>query len=388
MKIVLTGGGSGGHITPLLAVAHELKQLKPDVTLIFIGQRGDRLGDLPRENTDIDEVYFVRAGKFRRYSGEGLKQLLDLPTVLKNVRDATRVIHGLAESSRLLRKIKPDIILIKGGFVGVPVGLAAAQLHIPFVTHDSDAIPGLANRIIARWASAHAVALPKELYSYPPQKTYTVGVPVSRDFVPVNQENVRQYRDLLGLNGYKQIVFVTGGGNGAEQLNIEVIASAKKLLLRFPQAVIVHVAGRAFEDDTRRAYARAIPENLMPRVIVKSFVVDLYRYSGASDVIIARGSATNLAEFALQTKACIIVPAEQLKWTVKNAETLNDRQAAVVIAEKELNNNPDRLADACIGLLENDNKRQQLGNNLAAVLAHPQATRELAQLLLKTANPK
>jgi len=201
----LTGGGSGGHITPLLAVAHELKQLKPDATLIFIGHRGDQLSDLPRENRDIDEVYFVKAGKFRRYSGMGLKQLLDLPTVLKNIRDGTRVIYGLAESSRLLRKIKPDIILIKGGFVGVPVGLAAAQLHIPFVTHDSDAIPGLANRIIARWASAHAVSLPKELYSYPPQKTYTVGVPVSRDFVPVNPENIRQYRDLLDLSSISKL---------------------------------------------------------------------------------------------------------------------------------------------------------------------------------------
>jgi len=372
----------------LLAVAHELKQLKPDATLIFIGHRGDQLSDLPRENRDIDEVYFVKAGKFRRYSGMGLKQLLDLPTVLKNIRDGTRVIYGLAESSRLLRKIKPDIILIKGGFVGVPVGLAAAQLHIPFVTHDSDAIPGLANRIIARWASAHAVSLPKELYSYPPQKTYTVGVPVSRDFVPVNPENIRQYRDLLDLSKYKQIVLVTGGGNGASQLNIEVVASAKKLLLRFPQAVIVHVAGRAFEEDTRRAYVKAVPEDLMSRVIVKSFVVDLYRYSGAADVVIARGSATNLAEFALQAKACIIVPAGQLIWTVKNAEILTERQAAIVIAEKDLDNNPDRLADACMSLLEDDNKRQQLGSNLAEIFAHPQATRELAQLLLKTANLK
>src|ERR1700722_12975506 len=110
MKVVLTGGGSGGHITPLLAVAHELKQLQPDAKVIFIGQRGDRLSDLPKENPDIDEAYFVRAGKFRRYNGYGLKQLIDLPTILKNARDGTKVIYGLAESSRLLRKIKPDII--------------------------------------------------------------------------------------------------------------------------------------------------------------------------------------------------------------------------------------------------------------------------------------
>src|SRR5579862_7870303 len=182
MTILLSGGGSGGHITPLLAVAAELKKLQPDIHIIYVGQRGDKLADIPAHDHNIDEVHTVRAGKFRRYHGEGIKQVLDVQTVLKNVRDAGRVVRGLDESRRLLKRLKPDLVFIKGGFVGVPVGLAAAQLHIPFITHDSDAVPGLANRIIARWATAHAVALPKELYNYPADKTFTVGVPISSDF--------------------------------------------------------------------------------------------------------------------------------------------------------------------------------------------------------------
>lgn len=369
----------------MLAVAHELKQLKPDAKVIFIGQRGDRLGDLPQQNPDIDEAYFVRAGKFRRYNGYGLKQLIDLPTILKNARDGTRVIYGLAESSRLLRKIKPDIILIKGGFVGVPVGLAAAQLHIPFITHDSDAMPGLANRIIARWAYLHAVALPKELYTtYPAAKTYTVGVPTSREFVPVDLKRVGQYREELGLDKFKQVVFVTGGGNGARQLNQYMASNAQKLLEKFPELVIVHAAGRAFEKDTQADYQKLLSEELLSRVIVKDFVSNLYRYSGAADIIIARGSATNLAEFAMQTKACIIVPAAQLIWTIKNAETLTSKHAAVVITEAQLTARNSLLADTCIDLIDNPAERQQLGDNLNAILAHPNAARELAQLLLKS----
>ncbi len=384
MKIVLTGGGSGGHITPLLAVAHELKQLKPEAQLIFIGQKGDHLSDLPQKNPDIDEVYFVRAGKFRRYNGQKLKQLVDLPTLAKNVRDGGRVIYGLAQSRRLLKKLKPDIILIKGGFVGVPVGLAAARLHIPFITHDSDAIPGLANRIIARWATLHTVALPKELYAYPQSKTYTVGVPISRDFIPVNTKIVEQYRADLGLDKFKQIIFITGGGNGARQLNREVVASAKRLLEELPTAVIVHIAGRAFAEETLTSYAKALPEDLLSRVVVKDFVADLYRYSGSADIIIARGSATNLAEFALQTKACIIVPATQLVWTVRNAEALSQQQAAIVISEKQLAADPNLLANDCLELINQPKKRQALAEKLYSLLAHPDASRELAELIIKS----
>src|SRR5665213_2594114 len=165
--IVLTGGGSGGQITPILAIADELKQLQPEARLVYIGQTGDLLGDIPSQHPSIDEVFTVRAGKFRRYHGEGFKQLLDVVTMAKNIRDFFYVIIGFWQSRRLLKQLKPAVIFVKGGFVGVPVGLAAATRQIPFITHDSDPIPGLANRIIARWAVMHAVALPKDIYPYP-----------------------------------------------------------------------------------------------------------------------------------------------------------------------------------------------------------------------------
>src|SRR5580698_5013988 len=94
LKVVLTAGGSGGHITPLLAVAAELKRTNPDIHLIYIGHRGDKLGDIPARDPHIDEAFTVRAGKFRRYHGEGFKQLLDVATMIKNFRDAFYVLIG------------------------------------------------------------------------------------------------------------------------------------------------------------------------------------------------------------------------------------------------------------------------------------------------------
>lgn len=206
----MTGGGSGGHITPILAVAHELKILQPDVRIIYVGQRGDALADVPARHPSIDEVHSVSAGKLRRYHSEGLKQLLDVRTVLLNARDVFRVLAGIVQSYRLLKRLKPDVIFIKGGFVGVPVGLAAAGLKIPFITHDSDAIPGLANRIIARWARKHAVALPAEVYSYDPSRTVTVGVPVIHEYTRVTPETQRQYKQEIGLSDDAQLLFIIG----------------------------------------------------------------------------------------------------------------------------------------------------------------------------------
>jgi UDP-N-acetylglucosamine--N-acetylmuramyl-(pentapeptide) pyrophosphoryl-undecaprenol N-acetylglucosamine transferase len=218
MTIVLTGGGSGGHITPILAIADELKHQDPTLSLVYIGQTGDGLSDLPVAHSSIDTVYSVRAGKFRRYHGEGLKQLLDLATLFKNVRDAVYVLIGLYQSWRLLRRLRPSLVFIKGGFVGVPVGFAAAKLGIPYITHDSDAIPGLANRLIAPWAKYHAVALPKELYRYDAQRTVTTGIPLQKNFKVVTKLLQAEYRKQLHVPVTAKVLFILGGGLGSQRV--------------------------------------------------------------------------------------------------------------------------------------------------------------------------
>src|SRR5258708_4624418 len=269
MTIVLTGGGSGGHITPILAVASELKKLQPDATLVYIGQTGDQLLDIPTKHPAIDVVYTVRAGKFRRYHGEGLKQVFDVVTQAKNIRDAVRVAVGLWQSFWLLRRLRPQIVFSRGGFVSVPVCFGAKLNHIPYVTHDSDSVPSLANRIIARWAVLHAVALPKEIYPYSQKKTVTVGVPVGKEFEPVTSKLQQKYREELDLGSYKHVVLVTGGGNGADQLNKAVARAVPALLERHPELAVVHIAGRTLEKSLRSDYNELVSGNNPTRMIVK-----------------------------------------------------------------------------------------------------------------------
>src|SRR4051812_9735829 len=132
MKILLTGGGTGGHITPLLAVARELKRLDKDVTLIAVCEKGGRFNHLYNEEPAISETIEIRAGKYRRYAGlSTLKRLTDIKTMSLNSRDVFYTVKGYRQARKMLKDTRPDGILIKGGFVGVPVGLAAARLKIP-----------------------------------------------------------------------------------------------------------------------------------------------------------------------------------------------------------------------------------------------------------------
>lgn len=380
----MTGGGSGGHITPVLAVADELKKLQPDVVIEYISQTGDSLADVPEQDKNIDRVYVVRAGKFRRYHGEGWRQLLDVVTLYKNLRDIVFVIAGVWQSFWLLGKLRPDIIFTRGSFVSVPVCLAARMRGIPYITHDSDAIPSLANRIIAPWARLHTVALPKEVYNYPPEKTVTVGVPISDKFYPLTYAEIAKDRELLHLHGADKVLLVTGGGLGAQRVNAAAVACVPELLHRYPGLRVVHIAGRFDETSVRQQYHQELPPKEQKRVLVKGFVTNMHIYSAAADVIISRAGGTSIAEFAAQAKACVVVPAPHLSGghQLKNAQVLADRKAVRLVNEDTLQEDPHALMPPLTDLFDHPEKITLLGKKLAQ-LAQPNAAHLLAMVLLE-----
>ncbi len=381
---MLTGGGSGGHITPILATAHELKRQVPDCVITYVGQRGDGLLDIVHANKDIDEIETIYAGKLRRYSDEGWKQLLDVRSQLLNIRDMFRTLIGVWQSAWLMRRLKPAVVFTRGGFVSVPVALGAKLNRVPYITHDSDSTPSLANRIIARWAALHAVALPEELYPYPIEKTITVGVPVAHNFQVVDASQKEAFRTQVGLSEYNQVILVTGGGNGARKLNVAVAQNSRYLLSTFPDLVIVHIAGRGLVDETNAIYDELQLGNARQRVSVHGFLTDIHIYSGAADIIVARGGATNLAEFALQHKPVVLVPSPQLAWNVKNSTALAERGAVLELSEEQAEQS-ERLGRLLGDLLRDSTHQLALSQELAK-LAKPAAAKNLAEILLRIAN--
>ncbi len=329
----------------------------------------------------IDQVHQVRAGKFRRYSGMKLRhKITDIKTIGKNVRDSAYVLAGYRQAHKLIKDLKPDGVFIKGGYVGVPVGLAAARLKVPIITHDSDSTPGLANRIIARWATVHATGMPAEYYDYPKDKTVFIGIPVTSDFKIVNDKERTQYRDDLGLADCQSVITLIGGSQGAEQLNNDMVSIAGRLMHSDEHLGIIHVTGLAHERNIQQSYNNELLADERRRVVVRGFVTDMYRYSGAADVVITRAGANATSELAIQRLPIIVVPGRLASGHQdKNARILEEKGAAIVVAYGD----SEGLYEAIQELLKNTDRRQDMAEQLH-LLAKPHATKHLAELILKT----
>jgi len=377
----LTGGGSGGHIVPLLSLAHELKQQAPDCEIVYIGHKGDNFDSLNLPKHDFDFLAFINGGKFRRYHNEGLlAHLADVKTIMLNIRDFFRVIGAIGSAYKILNRTHTQVLFAKGGFVSVPVGIAARLKGIPIVTHDSDVVGGLANRIVGRWAVIRATGMPTKFYKKGKAKLEYVGIPLDENIQYVTPTNLEEYKRQLKLPDNSQVVLVAGGGLGSQSVNELVINSAPNLLQSNLALHIIHITGQQHLDAVEKSYSKSLEPAARKRVNCIGFAPKFYNYSGAADLIISRAGATAIAEFALQGKACIIIPSPFLTGghQLKNAEELAREDAAVVLEE---NSSPDELIGLVNQLLTNDHRRWQLGDNLHK-LAKPGAAKKLAAIIL------
>jgi UDP-N-acetylglucosamine--N-acetylmuramyl-(pentapeptide) pyrophosphoryl-undecaprenol N-acetylglucosamine transferase len=373
--IVLTGGGTGGHITPILAVAHELKLVLPECNTVYIGERGSKFSQLTDEHTAIDASYRINSGKYRRYFGESwFKRLLDVKTNILNLRDGFYVFIGLIQAWVLLGKVKPSVVFLKGGFVGVPVGIAAAMRGIPIVTHDSDALPGLANRLVGRWATLHATAMPPETYVYPREKTVQVGVLVEHNYTNVTPEQQAQFKQQIKIPTDSTLLLVTGGSSGATAINSAIMQIAAELLDANPKLNLVHQVGKGKLKD----FAGLTHERLQ----LLEFLSPMHAYMGAADLVVTRASANTLAELGVQGKPAIVIPSPVLAdgHQLRNAEYLKQQQAALIVTEDTL---PDGLREAINQLLSTPEQGKEMSRKLQQ-LSPSDAAQKLAKLIADT----
>lgn len=380
------GGGSGGHITPLLAIAKRFKDKHPNSRIGIISERMgvfNHLFDDAQEGV-IDNLYYINAGKYRRYYGQKwFDKLFDVKRIALNIRDLFKLLIGIIESIWIIIRMKPDVIFIKGGYVGVPVGFAARMLRIPYVTHDSDATAGLTNRLIAGKARANAVGMPPENYPYPKEKTFYVGVPVVDDFKQISHETRLKKRRELDLKKSDFLLLVTGGSNGAIRLDNIVHSSIKNLLEKYPRLNIVHQVGK----DNEQLYGD-YPAHLHSRIRVASFLKPLYEYLSAADTIIARAGATTVTEIALQKKPLIIVPNPYLAGghQMKNAKIYEEKKAALVVNEHLALKNPAAISDAIELFIDDSHSALAYADRLYSMTLHDSAEKisELLETIVKS----
>lgn len=360
-----------------------MRKREPSAKIYYAFEKDSRFKDLPRQSKDLDGIFEVRAGKFRRYYGRSkVAAVLDVPTNARNARDVVYTGVGWLQSRRLLKRLQPDVVFIKGSSVGVPIGKACKSLGIPYFTHDSDSVASLTNRLLAKDAVVHAVGLPLGFYSRGDQTLHYTGIPLRDAYRTVDRALQDTYRQTLAVPTDALVLTVTGGSLGAAGLNDVFGAVAPRLLEAFPELYILHQTGRAGSPYVE------LPEALRPRVREVTYTDDLAAFTGAANLVVARAGATTIAELAVQGKACVFIPGAQLTGgqQVQNGKFLAEHKAAVVVPETEAADT-DRFFETLSELLYSKAKRTALAAGLSA-LAKADAAAELTDIIVSVATNK
>lgn len=330
------------------------------------------------ENATVPvEVRVISAGKFRRYSHlSKLRQLLMPKLVFANLVDIFKTGAGVVQSVVILSKFRPDVVFAKGGYVCLPIGVAARALRIPIVIHDSDTRPGLTNRVLARWAARIGTGAPLENYDYPVSRSVYVGVPIASTFRPYTGVEQQQAKEALGFSSGRPLLVVTGGGLGAASINRAVLESAQKLVESGVD--IFHVTGKKHYEEISSRAPVSDHYKLVPFVF--NNMADTL---GAADIVVSRASATFIQELAGIGKPAILVPSRALGDQRKNADVYAASESALVLTDDAINQ-PDVFADAVLELLNDAPRRQRMSANLHSY-ARPHAARDVARLVVDAA---
>lgn len=383
MRYVATGGGSGGHVTPIKHVAAALRSQDHHAEVFFVGQKGDRFAELIDTN-DVRAKKYIRAGKLRRYPRPLWQTIIDIKTILLNIRDVFLVGIGYLQALLYLHKIKPDVVFKAGGYVGVPVCLAAATLGIPFVTHDADMIPGLANKLVAKWAKFNAVPSIVGEYGYDKNKLRVVGVPIgSHFFRPYSQNDRSKARKAIGAGQDTTCLFVIGGGLGAQSINQAMLKIAPDLIDNVID--VFHITGANNYDDAKEELDKL--DDTTGYTLI-NFVTDqneLFNYYLAADIMISRAGAFSTAEIAALGKPAIIIPAQQLADQQVNGKALEAAEAAVVLQDSDIKDDPNMLFEAIDLIIKDEELNFRLSTNIRKWVEHD-ASGKMAKLLLEVAN--
>lgn len=276
-KMVFTGGGSAGHVTPNIAIINELRN---HWDIFYIGSKNGIEKELIQK---INIPYHsISSGKLRRY--------IDF----ENFVDLFRVMKGCLEARGILKKLKPTLIFSKGGFVSVPVILAAKSLRIPIYIHESDLTPGLANKISQRFASKIFTSFEETKKFFPEHRTTVIGSPIRKEIMNGSAE---KGRTLLGFDKHTPILTIMGGSLGAKKINEVVRESLKQLTLHYQ---VVHICGK---NNTDPQLAN------VPRYKQFEYIYDeLSDILAATDIVITRGGSNAIFEFLALNLPMLIIP--------------------------------------------------------------------------------
>lgn len=319
MKIVLTGGGTGGHLVPLAVVAKKIKEKKPEVEFIFIGPNGKLENEIMKaENIEIRNIL---VGKMRRYFS------------FSNVIDFFKIPIGFIQSLFWLLVHMPDAVFSKGGYASAPVVLAAWLYRIPVMIHESDAAPGMANSMLGKFSHRIAISYPQAEKYFLANEVVLTGNPLRQD---IASGDVQKAREKFSLTETRKTIFVWGGSQGSQLINTKILHILPDLLKKYQ---IIHQTGENnFKDVEKVAGELGIKAGHGGYHAIPYIGEELKDILAVADLVVTRAGANSISEIAANSKPSIIIPLESSANDHQrmNAYSLAKIGACIVMEENNL----------------------------------------------------
>ncbi|MBE3581054.1 MAG: undecaprenyldiphospho-muramoylpentapeptide beta-N-acetylglucosaminyltransferase [Thermoanaerobacteraceae bacterium] len=354
MRVVITGGGTGGHVYPALAIAQGLKQAEPEAEILYIGtRRGLEADVVPRAGLPLATITV---------------QGLERRRIWRNFWALARLGRGLAEAYLIVRRFRPDVVVGTGGYVCGPVCLVAAVLGIPVVLHEQNAFPGMTNRWLARVAHTVCLTFPEAAKFFPRgAELVTTGLPVRPEILRAQRAEARE---RLGIGRGDTFILSVGGSQGARSLNRAILP-----VLQFyrgqPSVRILHVAGRqGYEVLKEEAQNLGIDMDKNGNITITPYLYEMDVALAAADLVVGRAGASFLAEVLVRGLPAVLIPYPYAAGNHQeyNARAVAHKGAAVVIRDHEL-------------------KSGRLLTTLQSLLAQPSRLKAMAEASLRLGRP-
>lgn len=353
-RLIISGGGTGGHIFPAIAIANRFRERYPDAQILFVGATGRM------EMTRVPEAGYKIIGLWI----SGLQRKL----TWSNLMFPLKVVVSFLRAMAILRKYKPHAVIGTGGYASGPIMMAATRFKIPAVVQEQNSFAGLANKQVAGKVSKVCVAYEGMEKYFPKDKIVLTGNPVRKDIL-----NTGEKRDKalihFGFDSNVKTLLIIGGSLGARTINESLLAGIEKLIDAGVQ--VIWQTGKGYYDTLKQQLTQ---HNLL-RIRVQDFVREMDLAYAAADVVVSRSGALAVSELCIAGKPCILVPSPNVAedHQTKNAMALVSKDAAVMITDKDAR---EKLVDEALKLLFDEQRARKLGENIIK-LARPNATNDI-----------
>lgn len=357
LKFILSGGGTGGHIYPAIAIANELKSRFPDAEILFVGASDKmEMQKVPQAGYKIEGLWIA-----------GLQRKL----TVQNAMFPIKLLSSLWKSREIIKKFKPDVVIGTGGFASGPLLQVANSFNIPTVLQEQNSFPGITNKLLSKKANAVCVAYQNLERFFPKDKIVFTGNPVRQDVLDIEnkkQEGINYFK----LDANKKTLLILGGSLGARRVN-QLIAKELDFLLESDMQVFWQCGKLYFEE-----YKHFIDKE---NVQVVSFIDRMDLIYAAADFVISRAGASSVSELCLVGKPVIFIPSPNVAedHQTKNAKAIVDKKGAILLKEKELD---EKFETTFSDLISNQSLQKELSHNIKS-LAKPNATKDIVEEIIK-----